>query len=169
MIADVQISRVHKGSPYNVQGMLFDIEGKDENDIYNSIEVQKAIDETFGKELRVSIMPLGVRYHKDYYITKTNIMQKQKNKGPQKIGSFEHNKSILAKKQELLDIIKIYLKRGDMELIAIQLKCGISNIKMTLYGDRFSKKVITALYEKALQNKNELLFSYQKMIDELKK
>jgi hypothetical protein len=57
MIADVQISRIHKSSPYNVAEFVQNVRGATAYDIMNSPKIQKIIDKTFGKELRVSVLP----------------------------------------------------------------------------------------------------------------
>ena len=84
-------------------------------------------------------------------------------------GSIEHESSIVAKIDELMYMIKYYLKRGDAALIANQLGCTLSNVRNVIYQGDNNKKVIRALHQKALENKQGLLFSYQEMIDELKR
>nr|WP_233788931.1 antA/AntB antirepressor family protein [Chryseobacterium scophthalmum] len=75
MKAEVHISRVHKGSPYNIQAVLFDVEGKDEFDILSNPKVLKTLRKTFGRKLKVSIYPLDNKgcdkpHWREYYITK---------------------------------------------------------------------------------------------------
>lgn len=75
MKAEVQISRVHKGSPYNLQAILFDIKGKDEEDILSNSQVLTEIGKVFGNKLKVSITPMTDEgllkpYWWDYYLIK---------------------------------------------------------------------------------------------------
>lgn len=84
-------------------------------------------------------------------------------------GSIEHESSIIAKRDELMYMIKYYLKRGDAGLIANQLGCTIHNVRKVIYEGDNNKKVLKALHQRALENKQGLLFSYQEMIDELKR
>lgn len=70
MVADVQIKRVHKSSPYNVSEFLPNIEGTNEDEIFKSPQVQQLIDKTFGKNLIISIIPIGIAGQKDFTITK---------------------------------------------------------------------------------------------------
>lgn len=69
MIADVQISRVHKRSPFNVKHFIPDVEGTNEKQIFESVEVQEMINTTFGNKLRVSIIP-RVGKGIDFLVTK---------------------------------------------------------------------------------------------------
>lgn len=71
MIADVQISRVHKSSPYNVSEFLPNVTGTNEDEIFKSQQVQQLIDKTFGKNLIISIIPIGIAGQTDFKITKS--------------------------------------------------------------------------------------------------
>jgi anti-repressor protein len=70
MIADVQISRIHKHSPYNVTEFVPNVTGTNENEIFNSPEIQELINKTFGNKLVVSIIPLGIVGQKDFIINR---------------------------------------------------------------------------------------------------
>lgn len=107
MIADVEICRVHKSSPFNIQAILFDIEGKDEIDIYNNIKVQKTIDETFGRELRISISPVGANYYKVFYVTKEKNIKSKKNSMQELIKIKEQNGNRAVSARELHQFLEV--------------------------------------------------------------
>lgn len=52
---DVMISRVHKSSPYNVSGYLYDVKAMKIEDVINLKEVDNEINKTFEKKLIVQI------------------------------------------------------------------------------------------------------------------
>jgi len=87
------------------------------------------------------------------------------------IGSVEHETSIIAKKAELMNMIKYYLKWGDLKQIAKDLNLSYDYVRnvSSVSEVQKSKQVVNAMYKKALENKQGLLFSYQEMIDELKR
>jgi phage anti-repressor protein len=70
MIADVQISRIHKHSPYNVSEFVPNVTGTNEDEIFNSPQIQELINKTFGNKLRVSIMPIGKAGQKDFIVNR---------------------------------------------------------------------------------------------------
>ncbi|WP_413532746.1 antA/AntB antirepressor family protein [Empedobacter brevis] len=103
-------------------------------------------------------------------IAMDKLLREQDNRGLL-IGSVEHETSIIAKKAELMNVIKYYLRWGDLKQIAKELNLSydyIRNVSSVSEG-RKSKQVVNAMYQKALENKQGLLFSYQEMIDELKR
>jgi len=85
-------------------------------------------------------------------------------------GGIEHESAIVAKKAELMNVIKYHLRRGDLRKIAVELNMSYDNIKnaSSSANANISERVLNAMYKRAMQNKNELLFSYQEMIDMLK-
>lgn len=71
MKADVQISRVYKSSPYNVSEFLPNVTGTNIDEVLESPQVQQLIGKTFGKNLIVSIIPIGgIAGQTDFKITK---------------------------------------------------------------------------------------------------
>ncbi|WP_102981442.1 antA/AntB antirepressor family protein [Chryseobacterium scophthalmum] len=79
--------------------------------------------------------------------------------------------SVYDKRVELLKLIKDLLQWGDVQKVALELGVNNSYVKQVLYKFNNTEKsdlVLNALYQKAMRNKNELLFSYQEMIDMLK-
>ena len=71
MVADVQIIRIHKSSPYNVSEFLPNVTGTNIDEIFENPQVQKLIDKTFGKNLIISIIPIGgIAGQTDFKITK---------------------------------------------------------------------------------------------------
>ena len=99
----------------------------------------------------------------------TNKLQISDKPYKYKIGSMEYQGSVVAKKMELLETIKTYLRRGDTQLIAKQLNLSYVAVRNVLNGDSQSKRVLQAVYNKAVDNKEKVLFRYQEMIDSLKK
>jgi len=86
-----------------------------------------------------------------------------------KIEKVEIGKSVVdIKQKELLEYIKGYLKRGDLGLISNEIGVRYDSVKKVLQGKEISKKILDALYKKALENKSTGLFTYQKLIDNLK-
>lgn len=75
---------------------------------------------------------------------------------------------VALKKAELLKTIKINLFRGDMTEIAKDINVSLSVTQRVLENKKNSKKILEALFNKALENKKQLLFEYQEMIDILK-
>lgn len=289
MKADVQISRVHKGSPYNCQAFLLDIEGKNEIDILGKPEVLTAMREASGIKLKVDIQPrqdngYNTPYWTEFYITKkqgdyhiteqinfkkqtmTQLIKITEQNGKRAVSARElhqyletqtrfydwinrmleygftqnadyqclhknvempnggtkqaledyaltidtakeiamiqrtpkgkqarqyfiemeqkaisqtekpqlhkvHENNVYEKRVELLKLIKDLLQWGDIQKVASELNVNNSYVKQVLYKFNNTEKsdlVLNALYEKALRNKNELLFSYQEMIEMLK-
>lgn len=80
--------------------------------------------------------------------------------------------SLSEKRVELINAIRCYIRWGDMNKTAKELGLSYSYVKRVVidkvHNTEQADLVVNALYQKALQNKNELLFSYQQMIDLLK-
>lgn len=80
--------------------------------------------------------------------------------------------SVSVKRVELINVIRDNLKWGDMHKVANELGLSTSYIKRVMvdkvYNTDQADKVVNALYQRALQNKNQVLFSYQEMIDMLR-
>ena len=81
--------------------------------------------------------------------------------------------TVANKRIELLKLIRFYLQRGDMTRIAENLGYSSSYVRqvaLNMAHDTDNAEIVfNELYNKALQNKNEVLFDYQEMIDSLKK
>lgn len=81
--------------------------------------------------------------------------------------------SVSVKRVELINTIRNYLKWGDMNKVAQELGVNSAYIKRIMidkvHNTDQADKVVKAMYQRALQNKNETLFNYQEMIDMLKK
>lgn len=83
------------------------------------------------------------------------------------------NKNGISEKRiELINTIRNYLKWGDMNKVAQELGVNSAYIKRIMidkvHNTDQADKVVKAMYQRALQNKNQLLFNYQEMIDMLK-
>ena len=80
--------------------------------------------------------------------------------------------SVSVKRVELINTIRNYLKWGDMNKVAQELGVNSAYIKRIMidkvHNTDQADKVVKAMYQRALQNKNQLLFNYQEMIDMLK-
>ncbi|SHK71523.1 antA/AntB antirepressor family protein [Epilithonimonas mollis] len=80
--------------------------------------------------------------------------------------------SVSAKRVELINTIRNYLRWGDMHKVAKELNLTSAYVKRVMVNKEFNTEqadtVVNALYQKAMQNKNELLFGYQDMIDMLR-
>lgn len=80
--------------------------------------------------------------------------------------------SVSVKRVELINTIRDYLKWGDMNKVANEMGVSTSYIKRVMvdkvHNTEQADKVVNALYQRALQNKNQVLFSYQEMIDMLR-
>lgn len=80
--------------------------------------------------------------------------------------------SVSVKRVELINVIRDNLKWGDMHKVANELGLSTSYIKRVMvdkvHNTDQADKVVNALYQRALQNKNQVLFSYQEMIDMLR-
>lgn len=80
--------------------------------------------------------------------------------------------SVSVKRVELINTIRNYLKWGDMNKVANELGMNVSYIKRVMvdkvHNTDQADKVVKALYDKAMQNKSQVLFNYQEMIDMLK-
>lgn len=83
-----------------------------------------------------------------------------------------NSNSISAKRVELINTIRTYLRWGDMHKVAKDLNLNSSYVKRVMidkvHNTEQADVVVKALYQMAMQNKNELLFGYQDMIDMLK-
>lgn len=81
--------------------------------------------------------------------------------------------SVSEKREELLNVIRTYLKWGDMHSVALELKITDTYVRQVSSNRKFNTeqadRVVKALYERALKNKNELLFTYDEMIETLKR
>ena len=80
--------------------------------------------------------------------------------------------SVSVKRVELINTIRDYLKWGDMNKVANEMGVNTSYIKRVMvdkvHNTEQADMVVKALYERAMQNKNQVLFSYQEMIDILR-
>lgn len=80
--------------------------------------------------------------------------------------------SVSVKRVELINTIRDYLKWGDMNKVANEMGVNTSYIKRVMvdkvHNTEQADMVVKALYERAMQNKNQVLFSYQEMIDMLR-
>lgn len=80
--------------------------------------------------------------------------------------------SVSVKRVELINVIRDNLKWGDMHKVANELGLNTSYIKRVMvdkvHNTDQADKVVNALYQRALQNKNQVLFNYQEMIDMLR-
>ena len=80
--------------------------------------------------------------------------------------------SVSVKRVELINVIRDNLKWGDMHKVANELGLSTSYIKRVMvdkvHNTEQADMVVKALYERAMQNKNQVLFSYQEMIDMLR-
>ena len=80
--------------------------------------------------------------------------------------------SISVKRVEIINVIRDNLKWGDMNKVANELGLSTSYIKRVMvdkvHNTEQADMVVKALYERAMQNKNQVLFSYQEMIDMLR-
>lgn len=80
--------------------------------------------------------------------------------------------SVSVKRVELINTIRDYLKWGDMNKVANEMGVSTSYIKRVMvdkvHNTEQADMVVKALYERAMQNKNQVLFSYQEMIDMLR-
>lgn len=73
------------------------------------------------------------------------------------------------KQRELMSYIRNYLKHGDISLVARQIGRSYDVVKDVLNCCYKNQEITNALYQKALQNKQNLLVDYERMINELKK
>lgn len=73
------------------------------------------------------------------------------------------------KQRELMSYIRNYLKHGDISLVARQIGRSYDVVKDVLNCCYKNQEITNALYQKALQNKQNLLIDYEIMINELKK
>lgn len=80
--------------------------------------------------------------------------------------------TVANKRIELLKLIRFYLQWGDMTRVAENLGFSSSYVRqvaLNLAHDTENAEIVfNELYKKALQNKKEVLFDYQQMIDTLK-
>ena len=80
--------------------------------------------------------------------------------------------AVSAKRLEVVNEIRNYLRWGDMSKVAKELKIDDRFVKIVATGQGFNTEhadnVLKALYERALANKKMTLFTYQEMIDTLK-
>lgn len=80
--------------------------------------------------------------------------------------------NVSVKRLELINVIRNYLRWGDMHKVAKELGIQTSHVKLIATGKSFNTenadKIVNALYSRALANKETVLFSYQQMIDTLK-
>lgn len=75
-IHSVDISRVHKGSPYNCSGFIPEIVCSDREDVINMPEVQTLINNTYGKHLIVTVHTQNEIDYLQYDITKPKAIVK---------------------------------------------------------------------------------------------
>lgn len=80
--------------------------------------------------------------------------------------------NVSVKRLELINEIRNYLRWGDMHHVALELKIQDSHVKKVISGNGFNTentdRIVKALYNKAIANKETVLFSYQQMINSLK-
>ncbi|MCU7559101.1 antA/AntB antirepressor family protein [Riemerella anatipestifer] len=69
---------------------------------------------------------------------------------------------------ELTELIKIYLYRGDIQMIAATYDVEPYKIRSVLKGKSYEADILKVLYEKAMQNKAVLKDGMQVMINNLK-
>ncbi|MDY3317492.1 antA/AntB antirepressor family protein [Riemerella anatipestifer] len=69
---------------------------------------------------------------------------------------------------ELTELIKIYLYRGDIQMIAATYDVEPYKIRSVLKGKSYEADILKVLYEKAMQNKAVLKDGIQVMINNLK-
>jgi hypothetical protein len=55
MLHEVEIGRIHKGSPYNCAAVIPKIECENREEVINLPEVQELMGKTFGRRLRVYV------------------------------------------------------------------------------------------------------------------
>lgn len=73
------------------------------------------------------------------------------------------------KQRELMNIIRRYLKHGDITEVARTIGKRYERVKDVLNCHYKNPKIIEALYQRAMQNKESLLIDYETMIDNLTK
>lgn len=80
--------------------------------------------------------------------------------------------SVSAKRIELINTIRIFLRWGDMHKVAKELNLTSAYVRRVMINKEFNtekaEKVVEALYLVAHENKHKLIFGYQDMIDMLK-
>jgi len=79
--------------------------------------------------------------------------------------------NISVKRLELINEIRNYLRWGDIHKVGLELKIHASHVKKGASGQFNTKsadRIVKALYNRAIANKETVLFSYQQMIDTLK-
>lgn len=81
------------------------------------------------------------------------------------------NSSLMDKKEELLSLIKVYLTKSDTRIVANNLGISFTAVRNVVNGNSMSERIYKALFERAMCNKKKegKIFSYQEMIDTLKK
>jgi len=78
------------------------------------------------------------------------------------------NCKVIQKRLELLKVIRFHLNKGDRKIISEEMNYSESLISQILRGGAQNSEVLAVLYQKAMKNKEELLFKYDEMINELK-
>jgi hypothetical protein len=69
---------------------------------------------------------------------------------------------------ELISLIKKYLKHGDIKKVSKEKNIGYKTLRMVLYGEGVSDRALRALYEKAIENRNNANSDYKAMIQKFK-
>lgn len=79
--------------------------------------------------------------------------------------------NLCVKRLELINEIRNYLRWGDIHKVGLELKIHSSHVKKVITGQFNTKsadRIVKALYNRAITNKETVLFSYQEMINTLK-
>lgn len=71
---EVEISRIHKGSPYNCVGYLNEVQCENENSVIDLPKVDDLINKTYGKKLIVTISQKGQVPYLQYEILKSKAI-----------------------------------------------------------------------------------------------
>lgn len=157
------------GFDENIDFLLLNFEKQNGSGGHNKTDYALTIDTA--KEIAMLQRTAKGKEARQYFIAmeKVAIDKILQGKNLQKI----NESGVSQKRLELLDMIRFYLKWGDMARLTESLGYSTSYVRQVAnnlaYNTKDSEKVFNALYNKALENKNELLFDYQQMIDELKK
>ena len=67
---EIEIIRIHKGSPYNCSGYIPEINAVDEDAAFNHPNVQSLIKSIYGKSLKVWIKPITETHYFEWLVTK---------------------------------------------------------------------------------------------------